>query len=77
MSSPLSEITQSTPSPTITATELTAIEIIKAALVLRSRPACHGIRRTVIDTARESFVFHFFCIILRLDPCQTRLLQLH
>ncbi len=32
MSSPLSEITQSTPSPTITAMELTAIEIIEAAI---------------------------------------------
>ncbi len=32
MSSPLSEITQSTPSPTITAIELTAVEIIEAAL---------------------------------------------
>ncbi len=32
MSSPLSEITQSTPSPTITAVELTAIEIIEEAL---------------------------------------------
>src|SRR6266702_733980 len=43
--------------------------------VLRSRPTCHGIRRTVIDTARESSIFRFFCIILRLDPCQTGLLQ--
>ncbi len=33
MSSPLSELTQSTPSPTITAVELTAVEIIKAALI--------------------------------------------
>ncbi len=33
MSSPLSEITQSTPSPTITAVELTAVKIIEAALV--------------------------------------------
>src|SRR6266702_4544981 len=41
--------------------------------VLRSRPTCHGIRRTVIDIARESLVFHFFCIILRLDPCRTGL----
>ncbi len=32
MSSPLSELTQSTPSPTITAVEITAIEIIEAAL---------------------------------------------
>src|SRR6266702_980988 len=32
MSSPLSEITQSTPSPTITAVELTTIEIIEAAI---------------------------------------------
>ncbi len=32
MSSPLSEITQSTPSPTITAIKLTAVEIIEAAL---------------------------------------------
>src|SRR6266702_855501 len=39
--------------------------------LLRSRPTCHGIRRTVIDIARESLVFHFFCIILRLDPCRT------
>src|SRR6266702_6582466 len=44
--------------------------------MLRSRPTCHGIRRTVIDTARESLVFHFFRIILCLDPCQTGLLQL-
>src|SRR6266702_1866974 len=43
--------------------------------MLRSRPTCHGIRRTVIDIARESLVFHFFCIILRLDPCRTGLLQ--
>src|SRR6266571_5315363 len=28
--------------------------------VLRSCPTCHRIRRTVIDTARESLVFHFF-----------------
>src|SRR6266571_2323805 len=42
--------------------------------LLRSRPTCHGIRRTVIDIARESLVFHFFCIILRLDPCRTGLL---
>src|SRR6266702_3958798 len=41
--------------------------------LLRSRPTCHGIRRTVIDTARESLVLHFFCIILRLDPCRTGL----
>src|SRR6266702_6772289 len=34
--------------------------------LLRSRPTCHGIRRTVIDIARASLVFHFFCIILRL-----------
>src|SRR6266702_1575332 len=33
ISSPLSEITQSTPSPTITAVELTAVKIIEAALV--------------------------------------------
>src|SRR6266702_7415030 len=39
--------------------------------MLRSRPTCHGIRRTVIDIARESLVFHFFCIILRLDSCRT------
>src|SRR6266702_393170 len=48
--------------------------------MLRLRPTCHGIRRTVIDTARESLIFHFFCIILRLDPCRTRLplpLDLH
>ena len=32
MSSPLSEITQSTPSPTITAVEITAVKIIKVAL---------------------------------------------
>jgi len=32
MSSPLSEITQSTPSPTITATKLTAVEIIEEAI---------------------------------------------
>ncbi len=32
MSSPLSEITQSTPSPTITAVEITAVKIIEAAL---------------------------------------------
>src|SRR6266702_3728515 len=44
--------------------------------VLRSRPTCHGIRRTVIDTARESFIFFFFRIIFRLDPCRTGLLQL-
>ncbi len=43
--------------------------------LLRSRPTCHGIRRTVIDIARESLVFHFFRIILRLDPCRTGLLQ--
>src|SRR6266702_1463654 len=43
--------------------------------VLRSRPTCHGIRCTVIDTARESLIFHFFCIILCLDPCWTGLLQ--
>src|SRR6266702_1820371 len=43
------------------------------ATLLRSRPTCHGIRRTVIDIARESLVFHFFCIILRLDPCRTGL----
>ena len=48
-----------------------------AILVLRSHPTCHGIQRTVIDTARESFIFRFFHIILRLDPCQTGLLQLH
>src|SRR6266702_156117 len=42
-------------------------------IVLRSRPTCHGIRRTVIDIARESLVFHFFCIILRLAPCRTGL----
>src|SRR6266702_2955038 len=41
--------------------------------MLRSRPTCHGIRRTVIDIARESLVFHFFCIILSLDPCRTGL----
>src|SRR6266702_4196189 len=45
--------------------------------MLRSRPTCHGIRRTVIDTARESLVFHFFCIILRLDPCRTGPLPPH
>ncbi len=45
--------------------------------LLRSRPTCHGIRRTVIDTARESLVFHFFCIILRLDPCRTGPLPPH
>src|SRR6266581_5592668 len=45
-------------------------------LLLRSRPTCHGIRRTVIDIARESLVFFFFRIILRLDPCRTGLLQL-
>ncbi len=28
--------------------------------VLQSRPTCHRIRHTVIDTARESFIFHFF-----------------
>src|SRR6266702_4776859 len=44
--------------------------------VLRSRPTCHGIRRTVIDIARESLVFFFFRIILRLNPCRTGLLQL-
>src|SRR6266702_2089059 len=32
MSSPLSELTQSTPSPTITAVELTAVEVIEAAI---------------------------------------------
>src|SRR6266571_5248646 len=32
MSSPLSKITQSTPSPTITTVELTAVKIIEAAL---------------------------------------------
>src|SRR6266702_292564 len=31
-----------------------------AILVLRSHPTCHGIQRTVIDTARESSIFHFF-----------------
>src|SRR6266702_3434470 len=46
-------------------------------LLLRSRPTCHGIRRTVIDTARESLVFRFFCIILRLDPCRTGPLPPH
>ena len=45
--------------------------------LLRSRPTCHGIRRTVIDTARESLVFRFFCIILRLDPCRTGPLPPH
>src|SRR6266702_4680740 len=45
--------------------------------MLRSRPTCHGIRRTVIDTARGSLVFHFFCIILRLDPCRTGPLPPH
>src|SRR6266702_6487558 len=46
---------------------------LRLSLMLRSRPTCHGIRRTVIDIARESLVFHFFCIILRLDPCRTGL----
>ncbi len=46
-----------------------------AKAVLRSRPTCHGIRRTVIDTARESIHFPLLLIILRLDPCQTGLLQ--
>src|SRR6266702_6816104 len=45
--------------------------------LLRSRPTCHGIRRTVIDTARGSLVFRFFCIILRLDPCRTGPLPPH
>src|SRR6266702_3480246 len=45
--------------------------------LLRSRPTCHGIRRTVIDTARECLGFHFFCIILRLDPCRTGPLPPH
>ncbi len=45
-------------------------------LLLRSCPTCHRIRHTVIDIARESSIFHFFCIILRLDPCWTGLLQL-
>ncbi len=44
--------------------------------MLRSRPTCHGIRRTVIDIARESLVSYFFRIILRLDPCRTGLLLL-
>src|SRR6266702_4071422 len=39
--------------------------------MLRSRPTCLGLRRTVIDISRESLVFHFVCIILRLDPCRT------
>jgi len=36
--------------------------------MLRSRPTCRGIWRTVIDTARESVHFPLLCIILRLRP---------
>src|SRR6266702_1928286 len=50
--------------------------LCKLGAVLRSRPTCHGIRRTVIDIARESLVFFFFRVILRLNPCRTGLLQL-